>query len=124
MKKGFRHYFESVDADLFAIQETKMQEDQKDFHFEGYEEYWNSAEKKGYSGTLVYARHKPLDVIMGIDGAGYNDEGRIITLVYPDFYFVNVYVPNSGRFDPSGLPDGVRRGDFRHILINLIWISR
>ncbi|NLZ61780.1 MAG: exodeoxyribonuclease III [Acholeplasmataceae bacterium] len=107
MKKGFRHYFESVDADLFAIQETKMQEDQKDFHFEGYEEYWNSAEKKGYSGTLVYARHKPLDVIMGIDGAGYNDEGRIITLVYPDFYFVNVYVPNS--------QEGLTRLDYRMV---------
>jgi exodeoxyribonuclease-3 len=72
-----------------------MQEYQKDFAFANYHEYWNSAIKKGYSGTLVYAKNEPLSVSYGIDGQGYNDEGRIITLTYADFYFVNVYVPNS-----------------------------
>ncbi|HEY8444668.1 MAG TPA: exodeoxyribonuclease III [Bacilli bacterium] len=94
MKKGFLDFFQKVDADIFAIQETKMQEDQKDFSFPGYYEYWNSAIRKGYSGTLVYTKSKPLNVTYGIDGK-YNDEGRIITLEYPSFYFVTVYVPNS-----------------------------
>ena len=93
-KKGFEEVFASMDADIFAIQETKMQEDQKDFSFEGYAEYWNSADKKGYSGTLVYTRLKPLDVTYGIDGL-YNDEGRLITLEFENFYFVTVYTPNS-----------------------------
>jgi exodeoxyribonuclease-3 len=95
MTKGFKEYFESVNVDLFAIQETKMQEDQKEFAFPGYYEYWNSALKKGYSGTLVYAKEEPERVVYGIDGTLYNDEGRIITLEYAEYYFVNVYVPNS-----------------------------
>ncbi|MGM0436154.1 MAG: exodeoxyribonuclease III [Bacillota bacterium] len=93
-KKGFDEVFQSMDADIFAIQETKMQEDQKDFAFEGYAEYWNSADKKGYSGTLVYTRLRPINVTYGIDGL-YNDEGRLITLEFEDFYFVTVYTPNS-----------------------------
>ncbi|MFW6284846.1 MAG: exodeoxyribonuclease III [Bacillota bacterium] len=93
-KKGFDEVFAAFDADFFAIQETKMQEDQKDFAFEGYFEYWNSALKKGYSGTLVYTKHEPLDVLYGIDGK-YNDEGRLITLEYASFFFVTVYTPNS-----------------------------
>ncbi len=97
MKKGFEDFFKEMDADIFAIQETKMQEDQKEWSFDGYDEYWNSADKKGYSGTLIYTRLKPLNVIYGIDGHGYNYEGRVITLEFEDFYFVTCYVPNSKR---------------------------
>ncbi|AIO18527.1 Exodeoxyribonuclease [Candidatus Izimaplasma bacterium HR1] len=97
MKKGFAEFFREVDADFFSIQETKMQENQKEFAFEGYREYWNDAEKKGYSGTLIYAKYEPLNVIYGLPDDGYNDEGRIITLEYNDFYLVNTYVPNSKR---------------------------
>ncbi len=94
-KKGFDDYFHSTYADIFAIQETKMQEEQKEFDFSGYYEYWNSADKKGYAGTLIYTKHEPVNVIYGINGNDYNDEGRIITLELESFYFVNVYVPNS-----------------------------
>jgi exodeoxyribonuclease-3 len=94
-KKGFLDFFAHVNADVFAIQETKMQEEQKEFDFEDYYEYWNCADKKGYSGTLIYTRKAPISVVYGIDGEGYNDEGRIITLEFEKFYFVDVYVPNS-----------------------------
>jgi exodeoxyribonuclease-3 len=94
-KKGFDEFFNDSAADIFAIQETKMQEEQKDFDFPGYHEYWNCADKKGYSGTLIYTKKAPLNVVFGIDGEGYNDEGRIITLEYDNFYFVNTYVPNA-----------------------------
>lgn len=104
MKKGFKDFFDEMDADIFAIQETKMQEDQKDFDFPGYYEYWSNAIKKGYSGTLIYTKKQPLNVTLGIDNK-YSDEGRIITLEYEQFYFVNVYVPNSQR--------GLMRLDFR-----------
>lgn len=97
MKKGFMDFFHQMDADIFAIQETKMQEEQKTWQIEGYDEYWNSADKKGYSGTLVYTRLKPLQVTYGIDGFGYNEEGRVITLEFDAFYFVTCYVPNSKR---------------------------
>lgn len=96
MNKGFKEFFDLLQVDIFAIQETKMQEEQKDFDFPGYYEYWNCADKKGYSGTLIYTKHKPLKVYYGIDGK-YNDEGRIITLEYDDFFFVTTYVPNSQR---------------------------
>jgi exodeoxyribonuclease-3 len=95
MNKGFAAYFHRMDADFFAIQETKMQEDQKSFAFEGYHEFWNSADKKGYSGTLIYAKEAPLSVRYGLEEGKYNDEGRVITLEYPTFYFVTAYVPNS-----------------------------
>ncbi len=104
--KGFGDYFNAINADIFAIQETKMQEEQKTFHFPGYHEYWSSAIKKGYSGTLIYTKHTPLKVTYGIDGK-YNDEGRIITLEYPTYYFVNTYVPNS--------KDELARLDYRMI---------
>ena len=97
MNKGFKDFFDKVDADIFAIQETKMQEEQKSFDFEGYYEFWNNAIKKGYSGTLIYTKKKPLSVHYGLEDGKYNDEGRVITLEYPDFYFVTVYVPNSQR---------------------------
>ena len=95
MTKGFMDYFKEVDADFFSIQETKMQEGQAELDIEGYYRYMNSAEKKGYSGTLIYTKHKPLSVIYGINGNLYNDEGRVITLEYDNFYLVNAYVPNS-----------------------------
>ncbi|MBU1145834.1 MAG: exodeoxyribonuclease III [Firmicutes bacterium] len=97
MKKGFKDFFLSTDADVFAIQETKMQENQKDFFFDGYFEYWNNAEKLGYSGTLIYTKQKPLNVVYGLFGDKYNDEGRTITLEYNDFYFMTVYSPNSQK---------------------------
>ena len=97
MRKGFKDFFDSMDADIFAIQETKMQEEQKEFDFPGYYEYWNCAEKRGYSGTLIYTKMKPLNVTYGLEDGKYNDEGRIITLEYDNYYFVNVYVPNSQR---------------------------
>ena len=97
MKKGFAEFFNEMDADFFSIQETKMQEDQKTFKFEGYYEYWSNAIKKGYSGTLIYTKHKPLNVFLGLPDDSYNDEGRIITLEYDNFYLVNTYVPNTKR---------------------------
>ena len=97
MKKGFEDFFLLENADFFSIQETKMQEEQKSFHFDGYYEYWNDADKKGYSGTLIYTKHKPNKVVLGLPDDGYNDEGRIITLEYDNFYLVNSYVPNSKR---------------------------
>ena len=95
MTKGFMDFFKESNADFFSIQETKMQEGQADLNIDGYDYYMNSAIKKGYSGTLIYTKHKPLSVMYGIDGKLYNDEGRIITLEYDKFYLVNVYVPNS-----------------------------
>ena len=95
MTKGFMDFFKESNADFFSIQETKMQEGQADLNIDGYDYYMNSAIKKGYSGTLIYTKHKPLSVMYGINGELYNDEGRIITLEYDKFYLVNVYVPNS-----------------------------
>ncbi|MBR3840501.1 MAG: exodeoxyribonuclease III [Erysipelotrichales bacterium] len=92
--KGFEAFFKQEDADFFCIQETKMQEGQLDLKFDGYYSYFNYAEKKGYSGTAIYTKHQPINVVLGINGE-YNDEGRAITLEYDDFYLVNLYVPNS-----------------------------
>ena len=102
--KGFGDIFNELDADFFALQETKMQEGQADFSPEGYYSYWFSAEKKGYSGTAVFTKHEPLSVSLGINGK-HNDEGRVITLEYENFYFVNAYVPNA--------QDGLKRLDYR-----------
>lgn len=92
--KGFNDYFNKSDADFFSIQESKMQEGQADIDIEGYHRFMSSAEKKGYSGTIIYAKKEPLNVVYGINGL-YNDEGRVITLEYDNFYLVNAYVPNS-----------------------------
>ncbi len=96
MKKGFADFFREQDADIFAIQETKMQPEQMEeaMEFEGYHRYMNSAERKGYSGTLVYTKTEPLSVSYEIEG-DVTKEGRVITLEYPDFWFVCAYVPNS-----------------------------
>ncbi len=96
LTKGFAEYFNNINADIFCLQETKMQPGQADFAPEGYHSYWFSAEKKGYSGTAVYTKTKPLNVTYGINDT-YTDEGRVITLEYPEFYFVCAYVPNAQR---------------------------
>ena len=96
LNKGFDDFFQKIDADIFAIQESKVLKEQFDYCPDGYEMILNPAEKKGYSGTLIYTRIKPLNVIMGI-GEEADNEGRVITLEFEDFYFVNQYVPNVKR---------------------------
>ena len=93
--KDFENQFKELDADFFCLQETKMQEGQLDLQFEGYESYWNYAEKKGYSGTTIYTKHKPLNVSYGMGVEEHDHEGRIITLEYDQFYLVTCYTPNS-----------------------------
>ena len=95
--KGFEDYFRSSGADFFCLQETKMQPGQAEVSAEGYHVYWNSAEKKGYSGTAVFARPEPLAVRLGIGHELHDHEGRVITLEYPGFFLVTVYTPNSQR---------------------------
>ena len=96
--KGVNDFFKDIDADMFCIQETKMQEEQADgIEFEGYYRYMNSAQKKGYSGTMVFTKHKPLNVTYGFGIEEHDNEGRIITLEYDNFYLVNCYTPNSKR---------------------------
>lgn len=97
MGKGFLDFLRDADADIVCLQETKMQREQADFSIYGYEEYWNSAEKKGYSGTAVFTRRSPLSVTCGLGIPEHDTEGRVITAEYPDFYLVNVYTPNSQR---------------------------
>lgn len=103
--KGFADIFAELDADFFCLQETKLQAGQIDLEFLGYTSYWNYADKKGYSGTAIYTKHEPLSVSYGIGVDEHDHEGRVITLEMPDFYLVNVYVPNS--------QDGLRRLDYR-----------
>ena len=93
--KDFEKQFKELDADFFCLQETKMQEGQLDLSFDGYESYWNYAEKKGYSGTAIYTKHKPLAVSYGMGVEEHDHEGRIITLEYEKFFLVTVYTPNS-----------------------------
>lgn len=97
VNKGFENFFKEADADIFCIQETKCQPDQIDLEFEGYQSYWNSAEKKGYSGTAIFTKQKPLQVQYGIGIEEHDKEGRVITLEYENFYLVNIYTPNSKR---------------------------
>ncbi len=93
--KGFLEYFQETDADIFSVQETKLQEGQIDLQTEGYYQYWNYAEKKGYSGVAVFTKQKPISVQYGIGIAEHDKEGRVITLEFVDFYHVTVYTPNS-----------------------------
>lgn len=93
--KGFMDYFNSADADIFSVQETKLQEGQIDLKTEGYYQYWNYAEKKGYSGTAVFTKIKPLNVTYGIGIDEHDKEGRVITLEFENFFYVTSYVPNS-----------------------------
>ena len=103
--KGFRESFERLNADFFCLQETKMQAGQLDLQFEGYQSYWNYAEKKGYSGTAIFTRQQPLSVAYGIGVDEHDHEGRVITLEMENFYLITVYVPNS--------QDGLKRLDYR-----------
>lgn len=104
-KKGFRDAFATLNADAFCLQETKMQAGQLDMQFDGYEAYWNYAEKKGYSGTAIFTRRRPLSVSCGLGIDEHDHEGRVITLEFDHIYLVDVYTPNS--------QDGLRRLDYR-----------
>ena len=95
--KGFKEFFKTANADIFCIQETKCQKGQVELEFEGYKSYWNSAEKKGYSGTAIFTKKEPLNVTYGIVIEEHDKEGRVITLEYEKFYMVNIYTPNSKR---------------------------
>ncbi|MBO5002495.1 MAG: exodeoxyribonuclease III [Prevotella sp.] len=103
--KGFSEIFQQLNADFFCLQETKMQAGQLDLQYEGYQSFWNYAEKKGYSGTAIFTKHTPLNVTYGIGIEEHNKEGRVITLEMNDFYLVTVYTPNS--------QDGLKRLDYR-----------
>ena len=103
--KGFSDIFKNLDADFFCLQETKMQAGQLDLAFDGYESYWNYAEKKGYSGTAIFTKHKPISVAYGINKEEHDKEGRVITLEMEKFYLVTVYTPNS--------QDGLKRLQYR-----------
>ncbi len=105
MGKGFLDFFNSVDADVVCLQETKLQPDQIQLDLPGYQQYWNSAVKKGYSGTAVFTRIPPLNVSYGIGSSAHDDEGRAITVEFADFYLVTCYTPNAQR--------GLARLDFR-----------
>lgn len=97
MQKGFMDFFKEADADIFCLQETKMQEGQLDLELPGYHQYWNYAEKKGYSGTALFTKQEPLSVTYGIGVEEHDHEGRVITAEFADYYVVTVYVPNSQR---------------------------
>ncbi len=103
--KGFIDAFNSLDADIFCLQETKVQAGQIDLELDGYYQYWSYAEKKGYSGTAVFTKERPLSVTEGIGSAELDTEGRMLTLEFPDYYFITVYVPNA--------QDGLKRIDHR-----------
>ena len=105
VQKGFLDFFNEVDADIFCIQESKMQEGQLDLELEGYHQYWNYAEKKGYSGTAIFTKQEPISVQYGIGIEEHDHEGRVITLEFEDFYMVTVYTPNS--------QDELKRLDYR-----------
>ena len=105
VQKGFLDFFREADADIFCIQETKLQEGQISLELEGYDQYWNYAVKKGYSGTAVFTKRKPLHVAYGLGIEEHDREGRVITLEYPGFYLVTVYTPNS--------QNGLARLDYR-----------
>ena len=105
MTKGFMDFFNEADADIFCLQETKLQAGQIEMKLPGYEQFWNYAEKKGYSGTAIFTKQKPLSVAYGIGIEEHDHEGRVITLEYPDYYVVTVYTPNS--------QDGLARLDYR-----------
>lgn len=105
MNKGFMDTFNTLDADIFCLQETKLQEGQIDFCPEGYHSYWNYAEKKGYSGTAIFTKKEPLSVTYGLGIEEHDHEGRVITLEFDDFYFITVYTPNA--------QDGLKRLEYR-----------
>ena len=105
VQKGFLDSFKELDADIFCLQETKLQQGQIDLQLPGYHQYWNYAEKKGYSGTAIFTKEEPINVFYGLDIPRHDTEGRAITLEFPDFYFVTCYTPNA--------QDGLKRLDYR-----------
>ena len=107
VNKGFETFFNKINADIFCIQETKYQPEQIELKFDGYYSYWNSAERKGYSGTAIFTKKEPLQVTYGIGNEEHDKEGRVITLEFDKFYVVNIYTPNSKR--------GLERLDYRQI---------
>ena len=107
LNKGFTDFFKKVDADIFCIQETKCQPEQVELEFDGYISYWNSAEKKGYSGTAIFTKQKPLNVTYGIGIEEHDKEGRVITLEFEKFFMVDIYTPNSKR--------GLERLEYRQV---------
>ena len=107
VNKGFKDFFETINSDIFCIQETKCQPEQIDLNFEGYHAYWNSAERKGYSGTAIFTKKEPISVIYGIGIEEHDKEGRVITLEFNDFYMVDIYTPNAKR--------GLERLDYRQV---------
>ena len=107
IKKGFEEFFKAVNADVFCIQETKCQEDQVDLKFDGYYSYWNSAERKGYSGTAIFCKNKPISVTYGIGIEEHDKEGRVITAEFEKNYVVTIYTPNSKR--------GLERLEYRQV---------
>lgn len=119
VKKGFLDYFNNEDADMFCIQETKCQAGQIELELEGYFQYWNYAVKKGYSGTAIFTKKEPISVAYGLDIEEHDQEGRVITLEYEDFYLVNVYTPNSKRALERLEYRMLWEDDFRNHLLNL-----
>jgi exodeoxyribonuclease-3 len=117
--KGFNDFFEAESADIFCIQETKMQPGQADINFEGYKQYWNSAVKKGYSGTAVFTKREPINVSYGIGIEEHDQEGRVITLEFEKFYLVNCYTPNSKRELERLEYRMIWEDEFRKYLLNL-----
>ena len=119
VKKGFLDFFNEVDADFFCVQETKLQEGQINLDLEGYYQYWNYAVKKGYSGTAIFTKHEPINVTYGIGIEEHDQEGRVITLEYPNFYLITVYTPNS-QSELARLDYRMRwEEDFRAYLVKL-----
>lgn len=120
LNKGFEDFFKQIDADIFCIQETKMQEGQAEINFaDGYFSYFNSAVKKGYSGTAIFSKIKPISVSYGIGVDEHDQEGRVITLEFDDFYLVNCYTPNSKRELERLDYRQVWEDEFRKYLLNL-----
>ena len=107
VNKGFKDFFNQINADIFCIQETKCQPGQIELEFEGYKSYWNSAQKKGYSGTAIFTKKEPINVTYGIGIEEHDQEGRVITLEFENFYMVDIYTPNAKR--------GLERLDYRQI---------
>ncbi len=119
MEKGFEHFFDNINADVFCLQEIKLQEGQIDFNKEGYHSYWNYADKKGYSGTAIFTKEKPLSATYGIGIDEHDHEGRVITLEFSEYYMVTCYTPNSQR-ELTRLDYRMKwEADFRAYLVKL-----
>ena len=119
VNKGFKDFFETINADIFCIQETKCEPEQIDLNFEGYHAYWNSAERKGYSGTAIFTKKEPINVTYGIGIEEHDNEGRVITLEFEDFFMVDIYTPNAKRELERLDYRQVWEDEIRNYLVNL-----